>query len=318
MPSILRALTAVAFISLGAPAFAQSWTERPYNPPVGSRWSIDTRADAEEQRAGGDQRTRQLRTRSELTIDEKLADGFRVSYVSREINISGTTPGNEIAEQAFGAMKGIVIRARTDASGKPLVIENIDEVKASMRTVIERMAAAFASKPQIAAFMRQLLESFLMVDAKAAAGLYMEDVPVLAAGQNTGLTPGSSRREAEEVPSPLVGAPVKSVLISRLTSWDNATGKARITRTREMDQEALRTATLAIVEKLVAASGDKDSAKIMEMLKQVSFNVETETFIDVQDGMTRSIEDRTTTSASVMGQTFRKVEKKVVTVSRLK
>lgn len=33
--------------------------------------------------------------------------------------------------------------------------------------------------------------------------------------------------------------------------------------------------------------------------------------------MTRAIEDRSTTQASVMGQTFRKVEKKVVTVTAM-
>lgn len=298
-------------------AAAQKWTERPYNPPVGSKWQIVTQADADETRAAGERRTRQITTRAEFSIEEKLADGYRIAYVMREIKASGNVPGTDIAAAAFGAMKDIVIRARTDASGKPLVVENIDEVKATMSKVVERVASAFEKKPEVAALLRQMMNGVLIVDGAAAAGVYMEDMPVLAAGQNTGLQPGAARREEEQVPSPLGGAAIKSVLITRLTSWDDATGKARFTRTREMDREGLKEATIAIASRLITASGDKDSSKIVEIMKQVSFGIDNEVVIDVEGGMTRAIEDRSTTQASVMGQTFRKVEKKVVTVTAL-
>ena len=52
-------------------------------------------------------------------------------------------------------------------------------------------------------------------------------------------------------------------------------------------------------------------------MERITFMIDFEMTIDVRDGMTRSIEDRSTTTASVMGQTFRKTEKKVVTVEPL-
>jgi hypothetical protein len=315
----LRAIGLAALACLAAqPAAAQKWIERPYDPPVGSRWSVVTQAESDETRVAGERNMRQISTRAEFTVEQKLPDGYRIAYVNREIKMTGTAPGTDIAEAAFGAMKDIVIRARTDAAGKPLVVENIDEVKLTMAKVVERIATAFEKKPQVAALVRQMMNGILLVDGATAASVYMEDLPVLAAGQNTGLQPGASRREEEQVPSPFGAAAIKSVLITRLTSWDEATGKARFTRTREMDREALKQVTIDIASRLITASGDKDSPEMIAALKQISFSVDNEVVIDVEGGMTRAIEDRSTTLASVMGQTFRKVEKKVVRVTPLK
>jgi hypothetical protein len=319
--TLRRILAAAALVCLcvqAAAAQTKPWTERPYNPQIGSRWLIDTDSQSEENRAAGERRTQKVGTVSELTIDEKLADGFRVTYVLRDMQFSGNAPGTEIAGTAFSGMKGIVIRARTDASGKPVAIENIDEVKAAMRTVVARLVDNFSAKPQVAALIKQLMDGFLIVDGAAAATTYMEDVPVLAAGQNTGLTPGAVKRDTEQVANPMGGPPIKSVLISRLESWDNATGRARIVRRREMDQEALRQATLSIVRQLATAASDKVTPEMLKLLDQVKFSVETSTAIDVQDGMARMIEDRSTTTASVMGHTFIKVEKKIVKVTEMK
>ena len=107
---IFAAGVLVVLASQAAPAQQGAWTERPYNPPVGSRWAIATQSDANETRSGGDSRARQIRTRAEFTVEEKLADGFRISYVSRGVEITGNAPGLEIASQAFSAMKDIVIR----------------------------------------------------------------------------------------------------------------------------------------------------------------------------------------------------------------
>jgi hypothetical protein len=92
-------------------------------------------------------------------------------------------------------VKDIVVRACTDKTGKPVAVENLDEVKSTLRTVIDRMVKAFEQKPQVAGFIRQMLEGFLVADEKAAVTALMEDLPVLAAGQNTGLKPGEAARE---------------------------------------------------------------------------------------------------------------------------
>lgn len=316
---VLRTVAAVALLGLSAPVFAQSgpWTERPYNPPAGSRWSIVAQTDTEETRAGGERRDRHVNMRSELTIDEKTPTGFKISYVVRDISVTGNAPGIAVMQTAFGAIKDIVVRGRADPSGKPFVVDNLEEVKAAMRVVVERMAKAFESKPQAAVILKQMLVDMFIVDGSEAARLYMEELPVLAAGQNTGLKPGGVRREDEKMDSPLGGSAIKSTLVSRLTAWDETTGKAFITRKREMDAQALKEATLALTQKIMSAASDKATPQMLEQLKDIKFTLENEAVIEVQDGMARRVDDRTFMNTSLMGHTMTKIEKKVVTVTPL-
>lgn len=306
-----RALVFVALAASCATVSAQPWTERPYNPPVGSKWSIVSVADAEETRPPNDNRSQQIRTSSELTIEEKLPGGFRVSFVTRDIQITGNTPGVDIAATALGSIKGIVVRARTDASGKPLAVENLDEVKGVLRTVIDRITESAKSNPQVAALVRQMLEGILLADDKLAVQALMEDPISLSVGQATGLKPGAVKREADAVPSPLGGGDIKSMLITQLTQWDDKAGTARITRRREMDNEALKTVVVDIARKLSTAASDKVTPEMIEMIKKISMEIASTTHYDTRDGMTMGIED---TGSTVAGITFRKVEKKRLTV----
>ena len=78
-------LAAATLACLCVQAMAQPWTERPYNPEIGSRWSIISQTDSDEVRPGGPPRDQHVRVRGEFSIDEKLPDGFRITYVNREL-----------------------------------------------------------------------------------------------------------------------------------------------------------------------------------------------------------------------------------------
>jgi hypothetical protein len=318
--SIRHMLIIVAVVGASASAaFAQSgpWTERPYNPPAGSKWSIVSQNDAEESHSTGERRESHINMRAELTIDEKTPTGYKISYVVRDFKITGNAPGVDIMQTAFGSIKDIVVRGRADPSGKPFVVDNLDEVKAAMRGVVDNMTKSFASKPQAAAILKQLLEGMLIVDGSEAARIYMEELPTLAAGQNTGLKPGGSRTEDEKINSPLGGGQIKSVLVSRLTSWDDTTGKAFITRKRQMDPAALKEVTVALTQKIMSAADSRATPQMLEQLKNVTFTIENEAVIEVQDGMARRVDDRSYSFISLMGNSITKNEKKVVTVSPL-
>src|SRR5688572_27215523 len=111
---LAAALLAACVCALPASAQQQPYVEKPYNPPVGSRWTVQSDSKSAEHRAAGEERNQQTSIRSELTIDEKLADGYRISYVSREIKVSGNTPVARVLGDVFSAMQDVVIRARTD------------------------------------------------------------------------------------------------------------------------------------------------------------------------------------------------------------
>ena len=74
-----------------------------------------------------------IRTRAELTIEQKTADGFRISYVQRDATVEGNARSVPLRRAYMKVLENVVIRASTDPSGKPLRIDNLDEAKATMR-----------------------------------------------------------------------------------------------------------------------------------------------------------------------------------------
>ena len=117
--------------------------------------------------------------------------------------------------------------------------------------------------------------------------------------------------------SPFGGAPIKSTVTTRLAAWDNAAGTARILRKRELEPGALKAATLALMRNLAAASDKPLPPKMIEMINKLDMQVDSETTIDVKNGMARRLEKRQTVTAIGFGHTIRKHETRLVTVTRL-
>jgi hypothetical protein len=303
---------------LAAPAAAQAYTERPYNPPVGSKWQIVSDSTATENRPGAGNREQRVQTRVDLSIDEKLPDGFfRVTYINRGVEVTGNTVAVKMVGDAYSAISNIPIRARLDKAGRPVEVENLAEVKAVMRGIVDKLVAKFESNPKVAAFMREMLQSLLVAEGRDAATAYLEELPQLAAVQNIGLSPGAVRRDTETTPSPVGGTTFKTVLTTRLDNYDDKTGAARFVRKREFEKDALREAVLDIVRKLAAAGDNKTiTPEVLDMVKQINFSIEGETIYNVDDGMTVWIDDREFITASVKGTTFTKQQKKTVAVRR--
>jgi hypothetical protein len=302
---------------LAAPVAAQTYNEKPYDPPLGSKWQIVSETTTHENRPGQGDRDERIQTRADLTVDEKLPGGFfRVTYTNRGIDITGNAPASKLVGDAYSAMRNIPIRARLDSAGRPVEVENLAEIKTTMNGVVDKIVARFDGNPKAAALVRQIFKALLDVEGRDAATTYLEELPQLAAAQNTGLQPGKTRQDTETNPSPL-GVAFKTVLTTRLDSYDDKAGTARFIRKREFDKEGLREAVLDIVRRLAAAGDNKTiTPEALEMMKKVNFSIDGETVYDVANGMTVRIDDREFTSASVMGTTFTKQQKKTVAVTR--
>ncbi len=219
----------------------------------------------------------------------------------------------------FAAMKDVVIRARTDATGKPVEVENLDEVKTALKQVVEAINAKFQSNPQAGAFVRDMLLKMFDVPAQEAARLYLDELPQLAAAQNSGLKPGQARRERDDFANPFGGGAVKSEMVTRLESWDDKTGQATIVRKRETDPESLKQAVLNGARQFAkVADQTAVTPEVLEAMKSITFSVTSETRYLVENGATRTMYEREITMASAAGRTFRKEQDKNVTVMPLK
>jgi hypothetical protein len=311
-----RVILALAVTAALSPAFGQTFVERPYDPPVGSRWQIISRIDSEQER-GTQTREQHVRSTAELTIEQKLPDGFRLAYVWRSMTVTGSAPGSDAADKAFQVLKDVVIRARTDRAGKPVAIENLDEVRANMRNLVEKMAAEFEPKPEVGKFLRDLMQRMLTFDGEQAAQAYIEDIPVLASMQNIGLRPNDAVRRTEEFPNPL-GGTMRSVTVTKLKEWDNAKGTAEYHQTREFDQDALRAFMGEFFRKLQPASNGKLTPEaVAEMMKKMKFDMSSDTVFTVENGMTRRVEEITTITIHLMGHAMIKTERKGIEVRPL-
>jgi hypothetical protein len=318
-PTPLAAI--LLFVLVGTLAFdggvrAAEWVERPFDPPAGSRWVIQSDETSEQTRDGRVQ-TSVTKMTSELTIEQKTAEGFRVTFVVRDTVYEGDARTAALVGPMTKALENLVVHATTDPNGVPLRIENFDEVQAAARKAIDRLTAPAVGTPELAATLRQMATAMLIVDAKQAPKIYLATLATLALGQNTGLRPGETRRVVDEVANPFSGAPIKSSTILSIDRADPATGNVRLIRTRALDAEAIREFLGRLAQRLGEVSGDgKNSHMSDDFLKQFTMTLDSRTEIDVEDGMTRAIREEDTAKTIVPGHSIVTHAHKLVAVSR--
>ncbi len=292
-------------------ARAAEWVERPFDPPVGSRWIIQSNDTTEDDRDGHTQTTVTTMT-SEWTIEQKTADGFRVAYVVRNATYEGDARTAALVGPMTKALENVVVHGVTAPNGMPLRVENLAEVQAAAHTAIDNVTAALADKPQVAAVLRQLATRMLIADEKQAPTIYLASLATLPLGQNTGLHPGETRHTDDNVPSPFAGAPIKSNTTLRIDSADAATGNVRYIRTRAFDSDAIK----EFLSRLAQQLGAKDGERLDDMMKQLAMTLDSRTEIDVEDGMTRAVREEDTITGGVPGHTIVKHAHKLLAVTR--
>jgi hypothetical protein len=288
-------------------AAATEWVERAYKPPVGSRWII-ARSISKEQRKhenGVDSVSkRTISYTGELTIDGKTADGFRITYRRIKFAYDGEENRAEMLA-ALAALNNIAIHAVTDASGKPLRVENLDDIKRGLNRMIAALVVTHKDV-QVALAARRLLAGMTRIDDKQAAEQYLDELPGLAMGQNTGLKIGEVRRAKVEEPNG-IGPPLVKNTALTIAAADAANGKVHLRLTETYDADSVRRFVIALRKK--AGDSNADDAKDMQI------TMEAATDIEVVDGMTRSLHEETTTSANFFGNTSVTKSRKDVTVT---
>jgi hypothetical protein len=317
-PLRVAAWMTAALISLYAGrGFAAETAERPYNPPVGSRWIIENETNTEDVKPEGLQ-TSLIKTRAELTIEEKTADGFRITYVNRGATAEGNSKMVPLVRASVKAMENVAFRASTDRSGKPVRIDNLDEAKAALRNMASTLTAPFQDKPQVVAVLNQMMARLIEVDASHAAEAYIDDVPALARAQNTGMKLGEIKRSSMAVDNPLGGGgTMKSNLTFELTEADAATGNRKYVNTTSYDGAAMKDFMQSVTKKLMAASGDGTKPEqIDSLVKAMQLSQDERAVFEVEDGMTRKVTEKSVFIIRAFGHNLSKTETRTLTVTR--
>jgi hypothetical protein len=263
--------------------------------PDGSRWA-DTRS------------------RGELTIEAKTADGYKVDFISREIAVDGNTPGIDIVKRVLPLFENIDVHGRLDAAGKPVSVDNLDEVTQKTRAAFEPIVKTFEGQDKAVAFMRAIFDSMINVSPAEAARIQLNEVNELSAGQNTGLKPGESLQSTISTASPLGGASITTALTTRIGSYDAKTGAVTYVVSSAMDPDAMKAFASAAMEKLGAAKGQFTAQQAVEVIKAMTVTIDGETTIKVEGGIARSLREDSKTTLKAMGYTLTKTSVETISL----
>ena len=293
-----------------APAFA---AEPVYDPPVGSRWMVETESRSEEVRPDGTA-TSMIKTRGELTIEHKGADGFRISYVQRDANVEGNARSVPLSRAYMKVLENVVIRASTDRSGKPWRIDNLDEAKAAMRAAASGLVEQFDRRPASRALFDQLMSELVEVDAGSAASVYIDALAVLAVAQNTGMKPGEFRQVTKPAENPLGGDALKSTERFELVAADAA--RLKFVNVTSVDTASMDEFMQSFARSLLAASGDSVTPdRVRQLVSSMLFSFDKRAEFEVEGGMTRKVAESSKTVFRGMEQNLIQTEMRTITVA---
>ena len=313
------AVLLLSLVLLGLPGVARAGgVEAVYDPAVGSRWSIVSDSRDEKAEDGKTTKATSFTRNEELTFVEKTDAGYRISTVLRSYETRGRTIESTTVEALLSALRDVVIRAVVDSGGKPVQVENLEEVVAAQKQGMERVVAALTDKPADAAKIRELLDTLTANAARDpdnAARWYLETLALLSIGQNTGLDVGEERRTAKSSPNPFGGDPIKTNEVLRLVEADAATKKLKLVRIVSYDPAAMKEVGLALAKKLLSGGTADALEKIMS---QISLSMEDRAEFVVENGMTRSVTETTIETVNALGHSIGKQARNQVTVTPLR
>jgi hypothetical protein len=278
-----------------------------YDPPVGSRWVIQRDLHKEETtREYGKTSVEKstMKITAELVVRAKTPGGFQVTYARRKSSFEGE---KAVAMRAsLAALENIEMRVITDPTGKPLRVENFEDIKTGVRKMIDGLAATLDR--ETAAALRTMMAGMTQFDATKAAELYLDELADLAAGQNTGLKAGEERKAVVTLPNPIGPGFVVTRTLSMI-STDPAKGDAKLVLTEVHDPESIRA---FVAHLLKQAGGNPNDARQMDLA------MEAKTDMDVVGGMVRGLKRESTTSKKAAGNYVITKSLKTVTLTQVK
>jgi hypothetical protein len=305
-------LVAAGLAATSSVVTAADWVERPFNPAVGSRWIVQSDKTEKDEAGSSVVGTSTTKVTALLVYEDKLSDGYRVTYRRTDSTYEGNADDPAAARAALSALQGHTYRAVTDLAGKPLRVENLGELRAALQKMVDDVAGS-AADPQITSAAKKLMADLANVDEQQAAKKNLDELPVMALGQNSGLKLGEVRRQT--IADPVPGAsPLQNTTLLTVVEAAPDGAKVRLKLTETTDPESMRAMLTSFYQKLGASS--PAVREQIDAVKEMQFTQETQTEIEVFDGMTRSLHAEMVTSKSLPGEgEVRITESKIVTVS---
>lgn len=268
-------------VALAGPA-AAAWAPAPFAPELGSRWLVvveDNTVDAARST------TRTITYKFDLRYVAREGDGYRISYMLMDAGVTGNAPSVMVARGAVEALRGVIVRAVTDAAGRPLRVENEEAVCNSLRGLSSRFLIPYRGNPQLTQLLNDVFEHLLAATGPDAVEAFLDPLPLLSSAQNTTLQPGVERSAKSDLPSPF-GGTISSLKVTRLGP-DPQPAAYAVVETETFDEASVKAAVAALTERLSPAAGPS-GADIRAALPEIKLAVTKTRTVEVKNGIARA------------------------------
>jgi hypothetical protein len=281
---LIAAFAALSLQAVCTPA-AAAWL--PFNPPSGSRWIVESKASTDDVRPLT-HRTVLIKSRAEMIINGRNADGYSVTLVLRDATIEGNDPSLPLLRAAMQALDDIPIHAITDKRGRPVYLGNLDQAEAAIDIAVGKAAAPASEKLQVVTVLHRMLGRLTEADAGIIAINYLDTLPELAKAQVAGAQAGEVKR----------------------TVADTVSNHA------DAMKESAPSAGLVLLAALGNVVTPAQASSVLMQLAEMEFKFCKKSSVTYKDDMTLKASNETEIRTHAFGYNRRKVESTAITLTQ--
>ena len=283
--TLVAAFAALSLQTVCTPA-AAAWL--PFNPPAGSRWIVESKANTDDVRPLT-HRTALIKSRAEMIINGRTADGYSVTLVLRDATVEGNDPSLPLLRAAMQSLSDIPIHAITDKRGRPVYLGNPDQAEAAIVSAVDKAALPAGEKLEVVTVLHRMLGRLTESDAGVIAINYLDALPELAKTQTTGAQAGEVNRTVAD------------------TVFNHADA---LTETKPP-------AGLVLLAAIGNAVTPAQTASFLMQLAEMEFKFRKKSSVSYKDDMTLKASNETEIMTHAFGYNRRKMESWTITLSQV-
>jgi hypothetical protein len=305
-------LSIAVSIALGSSVRAADWVEPPFNPPLGTTFTVSTLRDYQKTSEEGTQKTTENMHwvgKAAVTYLEKTAEGYRVRYVRGSTQVDGASPKVSASRIIAPVVENLELVAITDRNGVPLRLENVEAVRKAASAVIDRISSG--KDPTFGAALHRIFADMIGADPAAAVRM-TEDLPLMAKAQGAGLTLGEVRKTSFAEDSGM-GVPLHTAREMLLLKVDPASKTETVVIEDSVDPPSIRRMLTEVVRR--AAQPGEDISDREKTIAAETMSIANRYEFDVFDGMTREMRSSSITQTKGPGYSIIIAEHKTVTLT---
>jgi hypothetical protein len=282
--TLVAAFAALSLQAVCTPA-AAAWL--PFNPPAGSRWIVESKASTDDVRPLT-HRTALIKSRAEIIINGRTADGYSVTLVLRDATVEGNDPSLPLLRAAMQSLGDIPIHAITDKRGRPVYLGNLDQAEAAIDSAVDKAATPASEKLQVVTVLHRMLGRLTEADAGMIAINYLDVLPQLAKAQATSAQAGEVK--------PIVA--------------ETASGDA------DAIKEFTPSPGLVLLAAIVNVVTPAQASSVLMQLAEMEFKFCKKSSVTYKDDMTRKMSEETIIATHAFGYNRRKTESRTITLTQ--